>query len=249
MTNTQTLGRVVEIVRYPIKSMAGIRAESAVLGWHGLQGDRRFAFRRLADNSGFPWLSASRLPQLLLYQPLGLHEQASEPTPTHVRTPEAIELPLDSTELRDNVAEKLGQPLELMKLRQGVFDEATVSVIALSTIAAIAREADMHLDTRRFRANIVVELDSPEPFVEDTWIGHRLSFGDNESAPIVSVTMRDERCVMINFDPDTAAADARVMKTVVRLNDNCAGVYATVLQPGEIRVGDTLSLVTDAQAN
>lgn len=37
----------------------------------------------------------------------------------------------------------------------------------------------------------------------------------------------DVRCMMINLDPDTAAKDARVMKTVVGLNQNNAGVYGT----------------------
>jgi len=80
------LGRIQEIVRYPVKSMAGIPAESAVLGWHGLDGDRRFAFRRLGDDNGFPWLTASRVPQLVLYQPFGF-DASGEPLPTHVRTP------------------------------------------------------------------------------------------------------------------------------------------------------------------
>src|SRR5262244_3899600 len=97
------LGYVHELVRYPVKSMAGVPTNSALLGWHGLQGDRRFAFRRLNDNSGFPWLSASRLAELLLYQPLGLDEAAEEPTPTHVRTPEGIELALGSKELQASV--------------------------------------------------------------------------------------------------------------------------------------------------
>jgi uncharacterized protein YcbX len=66
------LGHVSEIVRYPVKSMAGTAIESAVLGWHGLEGDRRFALRRVADDSGFPWLSASHLPELLLFHPVGL---------------------------------------------------------------------------------------------------------------------------------------------------------------------------------
>src|SRR5262245_52041038 len=102
------LGHVHELSRYPVKSMAGVATDSAFLGWHGLQGDRRFAFRRLNDKSGFPWLSASRLPELLLYQPLGLDENAEEPTPTHVRTPEGITLALGNEELQDRISEKFG---------------------------------------------------------------------------------------------------------------------------------------------
>ena len=41
--------------------------------------------------------------------------------------------------------------------------------------------------------------------------------------------MRDERCVTVNLDPDTER-DSEVMKTVVRLNENCAGVYGTVVR-------------------
>jgi MOSC domain-containing protein YiiM len=48
---------------------------------------------------------------------------------------------------------------------------------------------------------------------------------------------------MINIDPDTAAPDPQVLKTVVRLNENNAGVYGTVVQTGTIRVGDPVCLV------
>ncbi|HKG60795.1 MAG TPA: MOSC domain-containing protein [Pyrinomonadaceae bacterium] len=232
------LGHVHELVRYPVKSMAGVATSSAFLGWHGLQGDRRFAFRRLNDKSDFPWLTASRLPELLLYQPHGLEE------PTHVRTSEGLDLAIGSVELQNDVAEKFGSPLELMKLKHGIFDEASVSVINLATIAAIGREAGQELDTRRFRANIVIASDSTEPFLEDAWVGGRLVFGD-EAGPMIDITMPDPRCVMINLDPDTAEQDPRVMKAAVRLNENNAGAYATVARTGQISIGQSVSLLVE----
>jgi hypothetical protein len=48
---------------------------------------------------------------------------------------------------------------------------------------------------------------------------------------------------MINLDPDTGAQDARVLKSVVRLNKNNAGVYGTVVQTGTIFVGQEVSPV------
>ena len=239
------IGRVHELVRYPVKSMAGVATKSAFLGWHGLQGDRRYAFRRLNDNSGFPWLSASRLPELLLYQPLGLDENAEEPVPTHVRTPEGMNVALGGAELQNSVAEKFGSPVELMKLRQGIFDEASVSAINLATIAAIGREAGLDLDTRRFRPNILIASEATEPFLEDGWVGGRLVFGNSEDGPVVSVTMRDLRCVMINLDPDTAKQDPRVMKAAVRLNENNAGAYGTVVRTGQLSVGQSVSLIME----
>jgi uncharacterized protein YcbX len=59
--------------------------------------------------------------------------------------------------------------------------------------------------------------------------------------------MRDVRCMMINLDPDTGRQDAQVLKTVVRLNTNNAGVYGTVVQTGTLRVGDPVSLVVDTR--
>ena len=236
------VGHVREIVRYPIKSMAGTATKSAFLGWHGLEGDRRFAFRRVGDDDGFPWLSASRLPQLLLYQPIGIDETTGEPLPTHVRTPDGSNVALRSAELRAEIGERFGSSVELMKLKHGIFDEATVSVISLTTIAAIGSEVGLDLDRRRFRANIVLETEHSDPFLEDGWVGHALTFGDNDSGPAVGVTMCDLRCVMINLDPETAEQDARIMKTTVRLNKNNAGVYATVLRTGTIRVGDRVTL-------
>lgn len=241
------LGHVCELVRYPVKSMAGTVTESAFLGWHGLDGDRRFAFRRLGNAGGFPWLSASRLPELLLYQPLGLDESTGEPLPTHVRTPAGTQVELRSAELQSEVGERLGSGVELMNLKHGIFDEGSVSVISLATIAGISGEAGIDLDRRRFRANIFLETRDREPFLEDEWVGGTLVFGDTEPRPAVSVTMRDLRCMMVNLDPDTATKDARVMKTVVRLNKNTAGVYGTVVQTGTIRLGDPVSLVLDAR--
>jgi uncharacterized protein YcbX len=236
------LGHVRELVRYPVKSMAGVATESAHLGWHGLDGDRRFAFRRVGDNSGFPWLTASRVPELLLYQPYGLDDSTGEPLPTHVRTPAGTNVELRSAELQNEITERLGSSVELMNLKHGMFDEAPLSVISLTTMSGISREAGVDLDTRRFRANIVLESHDHEPFHEDGWVGRTLVFGDGELRPALRVTKRDVRCMMINLDPDTARQDAQMLKTAVRMNQNNAGVYGTVVQTGTICVGQTVSL-------
>ena len=237
------IGRVCEIVRYPVKSMAGIPTPSAFLGWHGFDGDRRFAFRRVGEDGGVPWLTASRLPKLILYHPVGLAQIGGEPAPTHVRTPAGSSLELRSSELKAELGERFGNAVELMRLGHGIFDEGAVSVISLATIAGIAREAGIDLDRRRFRANIFLETDRTEAFLEDGWVGGTLVFGDVDPRPAISVTLRDERCGMVNIDPDTGEKDPRVMKAVVRLNDNTAGVYATVVRRGAIGVGDRVRLL------
>jgi uncharacterized protein YcbX len=229
--------------------MAGELLAVARLGWHGIEGDRRLAFRRLTDKSGFPWLSASKLPQLLLYKPFRLDSNANskngELLPTHVRTPDGEDYELQSDELREEVSSRYGSEVELMNLKHGIFDEASVSVIGLGTVHGVARESGRGVDLcdlRRFRPNVVIETNSAEQFEEDRWVGGELMFGEVKSGAAVRVTMRDERCVMVNLDPDTAERDAEVMKTVIRMNENYAGVYGTVVRAGELRVGQVVTL-------
>lgn len=222
--------------------MAGESLEVAKLSWHGIEGDRRFAFRRVTDKGGFPWLTASKLPELLLYKPFGRDSDTAELLPTHVCTPDGKEYELRSDELRQEISSRHGSDVELMNLKHGIFDEACISVISLGTVHGVERESGREVDLRRFRPNIVIETESAEPFEEDRWVGRTLLFGEGNGGAALTVTMRDERCVMVNFDPDTAERDSAVMKTVVRMTGNYAGVYGTVVRAGELRVGQIVTL-------
>ncbi|MBS1807820.1 MAG: MOSC domain-containing protein [Acidobacteria bacterium] len=242
MSNRIEIGRIAELFRYPVKSMAGVAIDSSYLGWHGLGGDRRFAFRRVTEQGGFPWLTASRLSALLRYQPFGHDNNVDEPLPTHVRTPSGASFELRSEELRQELAQQFGSDLELMRLDKGIFDEAAVSIISASTIGGIAHELGYEIDQRRFRPNIVLETNRQETFCEDDWVGGTLLFGDEEYGAAVSITLRDLRCVMINFDPDTAQNDSLILKAVGRMNKGNAGVYGTVVRTGILNVGQTVWL-------
>src|SRR5262244_2217977 len=93
------IGQVEAIFRYPVKSMRGQPLDSATLGWYGLDGDRRLAFRRLDERGGVPWLTASRLPDLVLFTPQRREDGNGEAVPTHVLTQEGEELPLFGPEM------------------------------------------------------------------------------------------------------------------------------------------------------
>src|SRR5664279_2921199 len=99
------IGQIEALYRYPVKSMRGEALDTATMGWHGLDGDRRLAFRRLDDRSGFPWLIASKLPELIQFTPQ---------LPTHVRTPEGDELALGEA-LDAEVTRRYGAPVQLMQ--------------------------------------------------------------------------------------------------------------------------------------
>jgi uncharacterized protein YcbX len=236
------IGQVEAIFRYPVKSMAGERLEVAKLGWHGLEGDRRLAFRRMEDRSGMPWLTASRLPDLLLFAPQRREDGAPGDLPTHVRTPDGEEMPVFGEDLATEVGRRHGAPVQMMQLRHGIFDEASLSVIAVDTVREIGRLAGRSLDVRRFRPNVVVRLLRSVPFQEDEWLGGVLSFGEEDDAPAIAVTRRDLRCSMVNLDPDSASRAPEVMKAVVRANQNHAGIYGAVTRIGRLAVGQTLLL-------
>jgi MOSC domain-containing protein len=243
------IGRIKAIFRYPVKSMAGEQLDSASLGWHGLEGDRRFAFRRVADQSGCPWLTASRLHELILFKPFRPNDGADGESLIHVLTPEGRALELRGEELRAEISRRHGAEVQLMYLNHGIFDEASISLISPGTILKVERESGGQIDIRRFRPNIVIETRRNEPFEEDAWVGRSLVFGEAAGSPAVSITLRDVRCVMINLDPETAEVNPAIMKCVVRLNQNNAGVYGTVIRTGSVFVGQGVYLGRECKSD
>jgi uncharacterized protein YcbX len=225
-----------------VKSMRGEALAASALGWHGLDGDRRVGLRRLDDLGGFPFLTASKLPDLVRFAPFRRDGEGADGPPTHVRTPEGVELPLSGEALAADVARRCGIAVEALHLRHGIFDDASISVITSTTAGEVCRLAGRDADVRRFRPNIVVRSTTAVPFEEDGWLGAVLAFGDGDDAPTVAVTQRDVRCAMVNIDPDDGSLDPEVLKAVVRANQNLAGIYGTVTRIGRLAVGQPVLL-------
>ena len=91
----------------------------------------------------------------------------------------------------------------------------------------------------RFRPNLLVDLQEGEAFEELNWVGRILRVGD---AARIAITEVDQRCMIITLDPESAKPSPSVLRCVVQQHEQCAGVYGTVLTPGETRVGDTVWL-------
>lgn len=228
------VGTIKSLHRYPVKSMAGEDLASAELGWHGIDGDRRYSFIRKGDLSGFPWLTASKLRELILYKATFLNGETS----LHVRTPDGTDFDIKSPELLEHLTEAYGGAVELVRVSNGIFDDSPVSLISTATISMLERETGRPIDVRRFRPNIVVESLPGYSPQEESWVGNTLVIGNAADAPAVRVTTHDVRCVMVNLDPDTAVADPIVLKTIARTRRNCAGVYGSTFRAGTIALGD-----------
>jgi uncharacterized protein YcbX len=132
------------------------------------------------------------------------------------------------------------------------FDFAPIHIITTATLARLREiSPDSVFDARRFRPNIVVEVDN-SAFIENGWLGQTLEIG---GARLVA-TDPTPRCVVTTLAHGNIARDLGVLKTVVRSNaaasvtvapghvfQGVAGIYARSVQDGVIRVGDALSIV------
>lgn len=249
MTNAERdarpVGRVAALYRYPVKSMRGEAIQESPVWWHGLVGDRRYAFVRGDDASGFPWLTGRQVPTLLRYRPRVVEGGDPSSAPVYVRTPNGTDLAIASDELLREIAGQYRGPVHLMQLKRGAYDSAAISLIGQGTVDAITERVGEPLDPRRFRPNIVVELLDGGPGAEDGWLGAMLLIGDQPDAVRVRVNRQNVRCMMINLDPDTAEQNPDVLRTVVQLRDECAGIYGSVQAPGTLRVGDVIRVVWD----
>jgi hypothetical protein len=82
------VGRVAALWRYPVKSMAAEALDGVEVSWHGLAGDRRWAFIRPGQvPSGFPWLTIRERPELARYRPRFTEPDRPNASPVLVGTP------------------------------------------------------------------------------------------------------------------------------------------------------------------
>lgn len=227
--SARQIGTVVGLWRYPVKSMAEESLDLAEVSWHGIPGDRRWAFIRPdMERSGFPWLTIRELPQMRHYLPFFVEPEQPDASRTMVRTPAGNELEVIDPAL----AAELGDGLRVIKQNVGVFDTMPLSLITTQTIASLGAWVEPTLTPERFRPNLLIEAMGDAAFPEDEWIGSVLRVGDLR----MRVDRRDVRCVMINIDPVTDEKDPAVLRTVARERDTSLGVYGATVTPGTVTV-------------
>lgn len=121
------VGVVKELNLYPVKSMRGVSVEKAQVYWYGFNGDRKYAFVRSENASGFPWLTGREIPDLLRYQPTFVDKANLLTSPIRVNALE--ETALDSSELREALSQAYGAPVQLICLNRGTYDAMPISLI------------------------------------------------------------------------------------------------------------------------
>src|SRR5258708_27689757 len=148
------MASVVEIWRSPVKSMAGERLDSCAVGEMGLEGDRRWAFVDDSPNRAGKLFTIREDERLMTY--------AARLAGGHV------EVVTSGGEVRDldaqmvaELAAEASRPLSLREVEGANFDDSPVLVVNLATVAEFGVQAGMHVDHRRFRAQIDVAALAP----------------------------------------------------------------------------------------
>ena len=221
-----SLPELIGLWRYPVKGMAGVVLDEAAVYWHGLDGDRRWAFVRPGlERSDFPWLTIRERSDLACFVP------RIDGSTTFVRTPAGAEHDVADPAL----AAELGDGVRVIKQNRGVFDTAPLSLISAASVTALCERAGVAPDAQRFRPNLLI--DGVAAFEEEDWVGRELRIGD----AVMRVDRRDQRCVVTNVDPATGRRTPAVLKTIAKERDACLGVYGTTVTPGRVRVGDPVA--------
>jgi uncharacterized protein YcbX len=230
----RVLGRVVELRRYPVKSMAAEFLESVHSGWHGLAGDRRWAFIRPGmERSGFPWLTIREKPDLWRHEARYVGDADAENARTLVRTPDGSEWDVADPEL----ARRLGEGVRVIKVGSGIFDTFPLSLLSIQSVQGLSALVGQTLTALRFRPNLVIDATGGEPYPEEGWEGMVLRIGGMRCR----LDKRDARCLMVNVDPaDPSASNPAVLRNIARHREAHFGMYGTVVQPGAIAVGDAI---------
>lgn len=243
MASGAVVGRVAALYRYPVKSMRGERIAESPVYWHGLAGDRRYAFVRGGNTSRFPWLTGREVPDLLRYAPY--FAEAGDPTqaPLRVLSPDGADFAVEDAALRDELAARYGNAVQLIQSNRGVPDSAGVSILGVATVRDLGARVGADLDPIRFRPNILVETADDRPYGEEDWLGGLLVFGDGPDGARIRLNRKDVRCMMVNLDPERATQNPAVLREIVRNREECVGLYASVEGIGAIRAGDPVRLV------
>ncbi len=235
MADGVLVGRVAAVFRYPVKSMAAEPVEDIGVSWHGLSGDRRWAFLRPGlPRNGLPWLTLRQRNDLNAYHPCWTEPARPDASAVIVRTPAGAQLDVTSPVL----AAEIGEGVRAMKLDRGTFDSMPLSLITTRTLDSIGALLGTAVNVLRFRPNLVVEAFGGAAFPEEMWVGQALRVGTTW----MRIDGRDKRCVVVNVDPLTGRRDPTVLRAIAGHREMCLGVYGSTIRPGRVAVGDSVVL-------
>jgi uncharacterized protein len=239
-------GRVLELWRWPVKSMAGEELRALSLGPRGVGGDRSHAVLHEHKGAWRP-LTAREAPRLLAWQaayPFNLDAGLDPASPPHalVTEPDGVRSwRWGDPRLRSALERDLGRTVRLERDVTGIPDvPGTVLVTVAGSLAALAAELGTEVDARRFRTNLQLELDA-EPWAELAWAGAEIEL---EGGVRLRIDHACERCAIPTRDPDTQEKWPQLLRHLAAEHGQDFGLLARVRVPGRVYAGESVRIVT-----
>jgi hypothetical protein len=246
--NGPIVGRIAEIWRYPVQSMQGERLDATEIAPNGVVGDRVYGL--VDPDAGMVVSSAQgrrkwRGIVTLAARYLAAPSKNGHAAPIEIVLPGGATLRNEHTDIDARLGDALGAPVHLAdKTAESKRSEYSHSALHVLTTASLRQFAEHHLEGRfvpaRFRPNLVIDMGDDTGFVEQGWIERRFRVGDGVE---IAVTEHCKRCVMTTLPQGDLPMDPVILHTASMHNQSRAGVYAAVLQPGQLRVGDPVRAV------
>lgn len=285
-------GRLIEIGRFPVKSMLGESPDAAALTASGLVGDRTHS---LFDCEGGKVASAKdprKWAQLLGFRAVHSGEPGTGDALT-ITLPDGTELRSDDPSVNERLSAATGREVELRSetaadagydyvwdvegiapeevvvgsqtdttadgkrvstmplafMAPGTFqDVAPITIMTTAALAAMkAQHPEGDWNPVRFRSNFLIDVEGDD-IVENGWNGRQLAVGD----VVIEVASAAPRCVMTTLAQQGLPRDRKILQTVAKHNMQefagmglwaCLGAYATVVTPGQVSVGDPVTLL------
>jgi hypothetical protein len=228
--------------------MRGEPVTAADIGAGGVVGDRRYGV--VDPEAGMVVSSAQGRRKWRDIVTLGaryLDTSAKEDTaaPVEILLPDGARLRSDDRDIDLQLTAALGAPVHLAdKAREGKRSEYSHEALHLLTTASLRQFSEHHPDGRfvpaRFRPNLLIDTGREIGFLEQAWIERRFAIGDDLE---IAITEHCKRCVMTTLPQGDLPMDPVILHTTSAHNNTRAGVYASVVRPGAIKVGDPMRLL------
>jgi uncharacterized protein YcbX len=229
--------KVSELWRYPVKSMLGEACDEVELESRGVVGDRLFAVQ---DSDGYFGSGKDTRRFRKIDGLLSIQAKLCGEVP-QVELPDGRKLFADDPIINSVLSGYLGQPVQLVREAEiSHLDDGPVHVVTCSSLSEFSGIAPVGAaGARRFRPNIVLE--SENPFEEHTLLGKHVRIGQAE----LRFTSPTERCAMVTFPQAELVKAPHILRYIAQELGLCFGVYAEVVKPGAIKLGDLISEVEE----
>ena len=227
---------VKQLWRYPVKSMLGEACASLRVDARGAEGDRGYAVRDAQGKLGSGKTSGRHQRMDGLF---GFRASTINGAPS-VTFPDGRTMQGSDPGIHIALSSALGLPVTLVK-ESGMphFDSAPIHIVTTASLAWLRQVLpNGKVDERRFRPNLLIEAEGAAP-LEQEWIGKTLQVGNLR----LRVTDPTERCRMVTLAQSDLPEDLGVLREIAQRQDAQFGVYADVVAPGEVRVGDPVKIL------